>query len=126
MRQPGEPVHSKFQFENPNESQALQFIITAPKESAISNLSFDIDNFKKVKLPITLPAGHHFKYEGGNEATVYSPTWNKVRAIKIDAEKFEVDKGNRNLIFDCKFEGGSGSVVMIEMKTRNDGDKITL
>lgn len=30
IRQPGEPVNSKFQFENSNKSQALQFIITAP------------------------------------------------------------------------------------------------
>lgn len=126
VRQPGEPVHSKFQFENPYKSQALQFIITAPKESAISNLSFDIDNFKKIKLETTIPAQHHLKYEGGSEATLFTPEWKKVKTISIDKSQFQIAKGDHSLIFDCQFENKGGSIVKLEMKTINDGDKISL
>jgi hypothetical protein len=126
IRQPGEPVHSKFQFENSNKSQALQFIITAPKESAISDLSFDIDNFKKIKLETTIPAGHHLKFEGASEATVYTPEWGEVKTISVDRSQFEITKGNHNLIFDCQFATGIENVVKIEMKTMNDGDEISL
>lgn len=126
VRQPGEPVHSKFQFVNSNQSQALQFIITAPNQSAISNLSFDFDNFKKIKLEITIPAGHHLKYEGASDVAVYNPEWEKVKTISVDRSQFEIVKGNHNLIFDCQFAKGIENVVKIEIKTMNDGDEISL
>ena len=124
VRQPGEPVHSEFTFENPNESQALQFIITAPKESAISDLSFDIDNFKKIDLHVTIPAGHHLKYQGRGEAILYTPTWNQVKTVNLDAKKFTVDKGNRELIFDCNFQEAIEAAVKLELKTKNKGERI--
>ncbi len=126
VRQPGEPVHSTFKFENLNHSQALQFIITAPKESAISGLSFDIDNFKKIKFETTIPAGYHLKFEGGSEATVFTPEWEKVKTISVDRSQLEIAKGIHNLAFDCQFAKGIENVVKIEMKTMNDGDKISI
>ncbi|MCE4565826.1 sugar phosphate isomerase/epimerase [Maribellus sp. CM-23] len=125
-RQPGEPVFSKFEFENTNGKQALQFILTAPDETAISNLSFDIDNFKRVGLAVNIPAKHHLKYEGGEHAVVYSPTWNKVKTVDINAGSFEVDNGSCSLIFDCKFVGESDSPVKLELKTIDEGELITL
>ena len=126
VRQPGEPVFSKFKFENTNGKQALQFILTAPDETAISDLSFDIDNFKRVGLAVSIPAKHHLKYEGGEHAVVYSPTWNKVKTVDINAGNFEVDKGSCSLIFDCKFVGESDSPVKLELKTIDEGELITL
>lgn len=124
--QPGEPVHSIFHFENPNETQSLQFIISSPKTTSISGLSFDIDNFRKIELPVTLSADHYLKYEGGMNATVYDATWNKVKTIDIDAKQFEVGEGNHSLIFDCNFNEGSDSAVKLELKTMNEGDKVVV
>ncbi|MGQ7871017.1 hypothetical protein [Sunxiuqinia sp. sy24] len=126
IRQPGEPVHSKFQFDNTNGSQVLQFIVTAPKESAIRNLSFDINNFKKVELDVTVPAEHYLKYEGGSEAIIYTATWNIVKKVSVDSKRFEVEKGNCNLIFDCQFENKTNLPVKLEIKTVNNGEEIKL
>lgn len=126
MRQPGEPVHSKFDFENNNKIQALQFIISAPKECDVKNLSFDIDNFKNTELAITLEAGCHLKYEGKNTATIYNKYWNIVDTIEINPKKFELAKGAHTLIFDCKFDGETEKGVKLELKTINDGEPIKL
>lgn len=125
IRQPGEPVSSSFTFENPNKKQPIRFIITAPKETAISEMYLDIDNFKKIEFPLTLQAGYYLKYDGGTEAIIYSGRWEKISAIPVDAQKLELSKGSHKLIFDCKFEKGKDSVVKLEMKTINDGESIS-
>lgn len=125
IRQPGEPVSSSFDFENPNKAQAIRFIITAPKETAISSMYFDVDNFKKIELPLTLPAGHYLKYDGGAEAIIYSGRWEKISTVPVDAQKLELATGSHKLIFDCQFEEGKDSVVKLEMKTTNDGEPVS-
>ncbi|MCG8305783.1 MAG: hypothetical protein MI975_00230 [Cytophagales bacterium] len=124
VRQPGEPLGSSFKFENPNSAQPLRFIIRAPKETAISNPSFDIDNFQKAEFPILLPAGHYFKYEGGENAVIYSGTWEKIASVSVDLEKLRLTKGSHTLIFDCTFNERSNSAVKLEIKTIDEGEKI--
>ena len=126
IRQPGEPVHSKFQFENKNDIQPVQFLISAPKEAGVKNLSFDIDNFKKVELPITIPAGAHLKYSGGNLATIYNKYWQELETVKIDSKKFEIGQGDHSLIFDCEFENQTDNPIKMELKTKNQGEQIKL
>ncbi len=125
IRQPGEPVSSSFTFENPNKKQPFRFIITAPKETAISEMYLDIDNFKKIELPLTLPAGYYLKYDGGAEAIIYSGHWKMISSVPMDAQILELSKGSHKLIFDCKFEKGKDSVVKLEMKTINDGESVS-
>lgn len=125
IRQPGEPVSSSFTFENPNKKQPVRFIITAPKETAISEMYLDIDNFKKIEFPLTLPAGYYLKYDGGTEAIIYSGRWEKVSTIPVDIQKLELSEGSHKLIFDCRFEKGKDSIVKLEMKTINDGEKVS-
>ncbi len=124
--QPGQPVHSSFQFTNSNKKQALQFIITAPKDCAIENLSFDINNFKKIELPVKLEAGYHLKYEGKNTAIIYDKYWREIESIKIDSKKFEIEQGSHTLIFDCMFNDKTDVAVKLELKTVNNGEQIKL
>ncbi len=126
IRQPGEPVHSKFEFNNDNNTQAVQFLISAPKETGIKNLSFDIDNFKKVELTIELPAGAHLKYSGKNSAIIYNKYWQKIETIVIEAKKFEIGTGSHSLIFDCEFDSQTDVPVKLEIKTINEGEAIKL
>ncbi|NKI27483.1 hypothetical protein HCG49_13015 [Arenibacter sp. 6A1] len=116
IRQPGEPVWSSFSFENINSNQSLQFILTT-KNTAASNIVFELDDFKKVSLDITVKEGEHLKYSGTNELVLYDKTWNKIKSISVDPKLFEVEKGSHILKIDCNFSENEEASLKLEVKT---------
>ncbi len=58
IRQPGEPLYSKFEFENKGEKQVLGFILTAVK-SDVSEIVLELNNYKKVYLQ-SIRQGQYF------------------------------------------------------------------
>ncbi len=126
IRQPGEPLHSVFEFNNVNASQSLQFILTAPEDASVKNLSFDINNYKKIELPVKLAPGHHLKYTGESTAVIFDKNWNLQQSIVIDAGSFNVEKGSNKIIFDCTFEQESDSGFKLELKTISEGETIKI
>ncbi len=101
IRQPGEPLYSTFNFENSAGENALQFILTA-QDADLSKITLELDNYKKVVLPVTLKSGQTIKYTGGKKATIYSANWKKIRDIDLSAD-FTVSNGNHTMDFDCTF-----------------------
>ncbi len=102
VRQPGEPLYSTFIFNNPAEEHEINFILTA-KDATISKITLELDNYKRIILPISLKAEESIKYTGGDKAIVYSNTWQKVKEIDINITALKVSKGEHSLTFDCLF-----------------------
>lgn len=121
-KQPGEPVSSTFIFENPAEKQPMNFILTS-SGGTIQNFVFEVDNFKKIELPVTLQAGQTIKYTGGDKAIIYSKNWQKIMEIEIDVETFTISKGKHSLSFDCKFEESKGALVKLELRFMGTAEK---
>lgn len=117
MRQPGEPVVSRWTFNNPNDRQPIQFILKA--NDRVSDLSLEIANYSTIRVPGAMEAGQYLKYAGGDQITIYDKNWNPVRTVPIDPAKMNVSKGEVSLLFSCSFgeAGNSEKVVSAEFKT---------
>ncbi|MFC2097009.1 hypothetical protein ACFLSI_01615 [Bacteroidota bacterium] len=121
VRQPGEPLNSSFNFNNPADEQVMSFIITA-KESEVSDIKIEIDNYKEIKIPVRLKAEESIKYTGGDTAIIYSPSWQKIKEININPTDFKLAKGEHSLTFDCSFS--DNGIVKLEIRVSGTAEII--
>ena len=126
IRQPGEPVWSTFNFENNHKEQPLQFIITTTNNSSASNLFIEIDDFKKIDLDITIGPNQNLKYDGGNDIVLYDKSWNKIKSISINPDKFILSKGSHEIKIDCKFDSTEEVSLKLELKTIGAPELVSL
>ena len=125
VRQPGEPVWTQFSINNKHEAQPLQFILTT-KNTSVSNISLELDNYKKVNIDITLAPKQNLKYSGGDEVVLYDESWNKIKGISIDVQKMMLAAGNHNIKVDCKFSATEDASLKLELKTAGAPEKVNL
>lgn len=115
-KQPGEPHELKLDFVNENPEQPLSFLLSAPKESGLREIQIEIDNFRKILLPVDLPAGHYIRYTGGSYLKVYDPTWHQIDSGRVIQEHLTLSQGTHHLKFSGVFTEPQGSV-KLEFKT---------
>ena len=126
VRQPGEPLSSTFEFEHPGEEQTLNFILTAT-ESEVSSIDIELDNYKKITLPISLKAGEIIKYTGGETASVFNKNWQLIHSFEIDETALRVVSGKHSVVFDCQFNNpGKDAMVKVELRTFGSPEKLNL
>jgi hypothetical protein len=126
VRQPGEPLHSTFYFHNPAPDQPIQFILSAQK-TAVSEISLEINNYKKITLPIRLQKGQRLQYSGGDELWVLDAQWNRLKSYQLAPSDFQLKKGNNSLTVDCQFDTTEEDAQLkLEIKTLGKREKITL
>ncbi|MCK0192538.1 hypothetical protein [Arenibacter sp. F20364] len=125
IRQPGEPVWSVFDYENEFSSQPMQFILTT-KNTSVSGISIEIDDFKKIDLDISIDKGENLKYDGGNEVVLYDKSWNRIKSISIDPEKLVVNTGDHKIKVDCTFSAIEEASLKLEIKSAGKPEKVEL
>lgn len=125
IRQPGEPVWSVFDYENEFSSQPMQFILTT-KNTTVSGISIEIDDFKKIELDISLGKGENLKYNGGSEVVLYDKSWNRIKGIPIDPEKLFVGSGDHKIKVDCNFSDKEEASLKLEIKTAGNPEKVEI
>ncbi|SDD87913.1 hypothetical protein SAMN05421636_102196 [Pricia antarctica] len=126
IRQPGEPIGSVFQFTNEYGAQPLQFIITTKNVSA-SDITIELDNFKKIELNTTVSVDEYLKYTGGNEMVLYNKTWNKIKSIPLDSNLLELGNGNHKIKVDCSFSTKKeGAGLKLEVKTTGNPELVEI
>ncbi len=123
VRQPGEPVWSVFDYDNIFSSQPLQFILTT-KNTTVSGISIEIDDFKKIELDISIQKGENLKYNGGTEVVLYDKSWNRIKSIPVDSEKFMVSTGDHKIKVDCTFSAKEEASLKLEIKTAGKQEKV--
>lgn len=123
--QPGEPLFSTFNFSNPTENKKVNFIIKAVK-CEINSIVLEFDNYKTIKLPINLKENETIKYEGGDKAVVYSPSWEKIKEVDIKESNMKLKKGEHTVTFDCKFKGNEDSEAKLEIRLFGKSEKLSL
>jgi hypothetical protein len=115
-KQPGQPLHSTFKFNNLGEEQTLHFVITCMSEE-VSDLVLEINNYKEIRLPITLKKGQIIKYTGGNKAIIYESNWKQIDVLSIDPSSFKISKGENAIFLDAQFsKKGGESKVKLEVR----------
>jgi hypothetical protein len=123
-RQPGEPRHQMFSFENGGSEQPLRFIATASGAS-VDGLLFEIDGVGQVELPVRLQDGEALVYRGGEEATVYSPQWQVLGTVPVDGTALIVDPGEHSLMLDATLTGGDEGHLRVELRLWAEAEFVT-
>jgi hypothetical protein len=126
IRQPGEPVWTSFSFKNEFSEQPLQFILKTTKGTAASDITIEIDDFKKIDLNITIQEHQYLKYTGNDVVVLYDETWNMIKEIPIDSDICTISKGAHKIKVDCKFSGSDESSLKLELKTAGFPEKVTV
>lgn len=117
IRQPGEPVYSTFQLQNPGKEQIMHFLIKADK-CDLDGIDLEIDNYRTIQLPVSLRDGQTLRYSGGDQAEIYSAEWQMLESLPVHQKDFLLGVGAYSILFDCHFtksEKGSGVKVEIRL-----------
>ncbi len=115
VRQPGEPLYSSFEFENQTGDNTMQFILSAV-DADLSNISLELNNYKKITLPIRLKNGQSLKYKGGKTATLFNENWQKIREIDLNID-LAIGNGDQTINLDCTF-GNTGKEPKAKLEVR--------
>lgn len=117
VRQPGEPVVSKWTFNNKYERQPIQFILKATDR--ISSITLEIANYSTISIPGSLEKGEYLKYTGNDKIGIYDKNWNLKRNIPVENQSMMVPENDSQIIFSCKYAnvGGEQEYVSGEFKT---------
>lgn len=122
--QPGEPVVSKWKFENKNKRQPLQFILKANDD--ISSISMELANYATISIDQKLQKGHYLKYTGGEYFIIYDENWKEVKRIKINENQMYFPQGSHSIVFSCVFAHGSDLEKYASMEIKTAGETIKL
>jgi hypothetical protein len=122
-RQPGEPTGSSFTFTNPSDQQNFHFRLTAVGGN-IEHVKLELDNYKTLKLPLKLQQGEFFKYTGGNRVVIYNRNWAEKGTVDLDADFFNITRGDHQIHFDCRFSDTKPARANIELRLFGPPEKI--
>ena len=126
VRQPGEPLHSTFKFDNSGEEQAVNFVLTANK-CEVSGIGIEINNYKKIHLPVTIKEGQILKYNAGNKLVLYDANWKIINKFEMDNSDFKINKGENFITLDCHFDKADKEAnIKVEVRTFGKEDKVVL
>jgi hypothetical protein len=104
VKQPGEPTSATVNFELAQDKTPFHFNLTA-RDGDISNITFEVDNYRKVEIPITLESGQTLKYAGGIMADIFDKNWKKVGYVPVSFHGYTMAQGEHSVNFDCAFSG---------------------
>ena len=121
--QPGQPVSNSFTFNNPFAEQNVCFILTA-KDGGVENISISIDNHRKTVLQVVIKPGQNLKYEGGDEASLYSENWQLIRTLKISNDAFRIGNGDHDFSVECRFPLNNKGTLKLEIKTSGNPEAV--
>lgn len=122
-RQPGEPAHQTFSFQNPEAGQTLRFLLTA-EGGEVGGIRMELDGVRRVDLPVSLAEGETLAYRGGEQATVYSSGWRALRSIPVDAALLHIATGAHELVMDADLVADGGQL-KVELRIWGEGELVS-
>jgi hypothetical protein len=126
VRQPGEPLYSTLEFNNPGDEQVVNFTMTA-MNCDVSNITLEINGYKKVELPVSIQEGQTLKYTGGNEVVLFDSKWQVIRKYAIDLSDLTIKKGDNVITVDSNFDRADKEAsIKVEIRTYGEDQKVFL
>ncbi|MBC9909342.1 hypothetical protein [Chitinophaga varians] len=125
MKQPGEPVFSSFQFNNPAAAQPVAFIISfAPGKDFDPDVTFDqititINQQDALVLPISLQRNQFLQCDG-KVVRLYNKQWQLLKTIALPPSLPVLSKGANEITFDGKYSGENGADVKLEIRAAGE------
>ncbi|MBN2814385.1 MAG: hypothetical protein JXQ80_09925 [Bacteroidales bacterium] len=123
MTQTGEPVSSKFAFENHYADQPIKFYITAlpvdgNKTATISNLTLTINGYQSITIKKTLKPGDRVMCDG-KSIWLCDFYWKKLEELKVSGLSSFL-KGQNKMDVTSDFSGDKAPVLKFELKVIGD------
>ena len=121
IKQPGEPVYSSYQFNNPATTQPLAFTISlAPQKDSdpdvvFENPSISINNQDALVLPVSLKR-NQILYCDGQTVKLYSKQWQLLQTIALTRSLPQLVSGSNAIFFDGNYSGENGGDVKMELR----------
>ena len=120
-RQPGEPTHTAWTFDQPWADQRLQFRATVVgttvvgntvvgttvvgSAGAVRNITLHLDNYATVSLPLTLSVGESLACDGTTTVHVYDATGKPKAAFTLPQLPPMLARGPHTITMDSDFDG---------------------
>ena len=128
--QPGEPMISTYEFENPYETQPMMFMITLlPIEksggSSVSKISLEVNDYSKIEIPLTMEPSQIITLDRDGKLYLFDKYWKLVKTIVPEGKIPILSHGKNKIIFDADFSGEGASKFKIEMKTIGKAEVVT-
>jgi hypothetical protein len=117
IRQPGEPTHSTWNFQQEWKEQALQFRLSVKgKEGTVSNIKIQLDNYTDIKLPVELNAGETVVCDGTALLKIYDTKGKLKTTQQLPGLPPVVADGSHTIIVDCSFGGEVPPTIELQFK----------
>ena len=117
QRQPGEPTHTTWNFEQPWKDQPLQFQLNVSgKEGAVTDIKIQVDNYSEINLPVQLTAGESLVCDGTKEIRIYNQQGRPKGKITLPQPPTFMSKGGHTVVVDCSFNGELPPVIEVQFK----------
>ncbi|WP_209331682.1 AlbA family DNA-binding domain-containing protein [Lunatimonas salinarum] len=131
IRQPGEPVYSVFEFDNPYDEQELMFIIDlklgdGDRSSKIESIKVEINNYAELEIPVTMDRGQVLKLGRAGQIELYEKNWDLVKTIPIDRKIPLLKRGKNSILIDAGFVTDGKASLRVEMKTESKPEKVVI
>ncbi len=128
IRQPGEPLHTIFEFENPYQEQPLVFKATLlPEEnspgSSVSKIIFEINRTRQIEIPVKMEPFQVLQLDEKGELKLLDRNSNLIRRIAWSSDIPMLKNGLNHVITDADFSDDGFSQLKVEIKTRGPAEQ---
>jgi hypothetical protein len=125
--QPGEPTHSRWEFDNKGEAQKmqLQLLIGGDDAAEAEGIELEVDNFFRIKVPVTLKKGQTLVWDSSNEMMLYNDKGRFIQKVTIDKALPELKSGRHTITVDAASMKGSEPVIKGTVKLAGKVETIT-
>jgi len=129
-RQPGEPLFSTFEFENPYENQPAMFLLNLlPMEkstgSSVEKITVEVNDYNKLEIPVNMEPFQTLKLNEAGVLQLFDKNWKLIKTIELKDKIPTLSKGKNKIIFDAEFKGEGVSKFKIEMKTIGQAERVS-
>lgn len=129
VRQPGEPLSSTFEFDNPYASQSLMFILkidpdNGNTESSVSNIIMEVNHSSTLKIPVSMNPTQILKLDEKGVLQLFDKNWNLIKTMETGSNLPILSKGKNEINVDVEFAAPGSSKVKIEIKVKGPAELI--
>jgi hypothetical protein len=119
LRQPGEPVFSRWEVVNPDGLQTLKLKLRVlGKEGAVVNPTWEVDRAATLRVPVELQAGQTLLVEEDGLARVYDAKGSQVKSVPLTGKLPQLRPGANQVQFEAEFPGEAPPKVSVTFKTK--------
>jgi len=129
IRQPGEPLYSVFEFDNPYEEQSLMFLITLSPgkdepSASLERITMEINDYSNLEIPVNMDQSHVLKLDQRGKIELYDKNWNLLKTFDMGTKLPLLGKGKNKVTVDADFLTDGFSKMNIEVKTISPPEQV--